>query len=110
MWKVARCTSAAPGYFEPVDKYIDGGVRANNPSNYALTKIQDSLDEQAKVYEQARRTREVSDEAGVEGRWWEGGGEGGVGGGEGGVGGGEGGVGGGEGGVVGREEYVVEEG
>ena len=41
LWKVARCTSAAPCYFQPMDHYIDGGLRANNPSEDALTTIQD---------------------------------------------------------------------
>ena len=41
MWKVARCTSAAPFYFTEFDDYIDGGVLANNPSEEALTAIQD---------------------------------------------------------------------
>ena len=35
----ARCTSAAPVYFKPYGKYIDGGVKANNPSPDALTRI-----------------------------------------------------------------------
>ena len=52
LWKVARCTSAAPLYFKPMEicrdngpaiQYIDGGVRASNPSEDALTIIQDHL-------------------------------------------------------------------
>ena len=49
IWKVARYTSAGPVYFEPLDHYVDGGVRANNPSNYALTRIQEFLDKQAEA-------------------------------------------------------------
>ena len=49
IWKVARYTSAAPVYFKPMNNFVDGGVRANNPSNFALTKIQQFLDEQAKA-------------------------------------------------------------
>ena len=41
LWQVARCTSAAPCFFQPMDHYIDGGLRANNPSEDALTRIQD---------------------------------------------------------------------
>ena len=50
--QVARATSAAPGYFKKVEinkyhKFMDGGVRANNPSAVAwnevvqMAKIQD---------------------------------------------------------------------
>ena len=49
MWKVARYTTAAPFYFEPLDHYLDGGLRANNPTAYAFSKIQSFLDEQAAV-------------------------------------------------------------
>ena len=49
IWKVARYTSAIPVYFKPLNNFVDGGVRANNPSNFALTKIQQFLDEQAKA-------------------------------------------------------------
>ena len=32
MWRAARATSAAPGFFEPLDgRYIDGGLMQNNP-------------------------------------------------------------------------------
>ena len=40
VWKVARYTSAAPMYFTECDDYVDGGVLANNPSDYGLTAIQ----------------------------------------------------------------------
>ena len=39
VWKVARYTSAAPLYFSEMDHYVDGGVLANNPCEYALTAI-----------------------------------------------------------------------
>lgn len=40
VWKVARYTSAAPMNFSECDNYVDGGVLANNPSEYGLTAIQ----------------------------------------------------------------------
>ena len=40
VWKVARYTSAAPMNFSECDDYVDGGVLANNPSEYGLTAIQ----------------------------------------------------------------------
>ena len=46
VWKVARYTSAAPIYFTECDNFVDGGVLANNPTDYALTEIQDFLDTQ----------------------------------------------------------------
>ena len=39
IWVAARCTSAAPVYFNPYKQYIDGGIKANNPSLDALTRI-----------------------------------------------------------------------
>ena len=41
VWKVGRYTSAAPFYFTEIDNYIDGGMLANDPSEVALTAIQD---------------------------------------------------------------------
>ena len=43
LWKVARYTSAAPVFFTECDNYVDGGVKANNPTHFALTEIQDYL-------------------------------------------------------------------
>jgi len=37
-WEAARCTSAAPTFFEPYMGLCDGGVWANNPSMVALTE------------------------------------------------------------------------
>jgi patatin-like phospholipase/acyl hydrolase len=31
VWKVARCSSAAPLLFEEFEDHVDGGVLANNP-------------------------------------------------------------------------------
>lgn len=45
IWKVARCTSAAPCYFKPMNNFIDGGLRVNNPSEDGMTKIQSYLKE-----------------------------------------------------------------
>ena len=40
IWKVARYTSAAPLYFSSKDGYLDGGLLADNPTEDALTAIQ----------------------------------------------------------------------
>lgn len=43
-------------YFEPGEsgahRFIDGGVKANNPTDYALTLIQKYLDEQQSVFKE----------------------------------------------------------
>ena len=45
-WEVCRATSAAPFYFPPLeDRFVDGGVMANNPTLVAMTEI----------FEQAKR-------------------------------------------------------
>ena len=46
VWKVARYTSAAPMFFTEFENYVDGGVLANNPCEYALTAIQKFYREQ----------------------------------------------------------------
>lgn len=47
VWEAARATSAVPGFFDPAtvgpyqDKYIDGGMGANNPVNHTLQVAKD---------------------------------------------------------------------
>ena len=43
VWKVARYATAAPVYFSECDNYVDGGVKANDPSAFGLTEIQSFL-------------------------------------------------------------------
>ena len=39
VWEGARASSAAPGYFKPKGKFVDGGVLANNPSLALLNEV-----------------------------------------------------------------------
>lgn len=39
VWMVARATSAAPKYFTSFHNYVDGGVKANNPCEFAMSEI-----------------------------------------------------------------------
>ena len=43
VWKVARYTSAVPVFFSACDNYVDGGVKANNPTTFGLAEIQEFL-------------------------------------------------------------------
>ena len=52
IWVAARCTSAAPVYFDSYkQQYIDGGIKANNPSLDALTRIHE-------YYKRSRRRQD----------------------------------------------------
>ncbi|KAM9028446.1 85/88 kDa calcium-independent phospholipase A2 isoform 2-T2 [Ara ararauna] len=39
VWRAARCSGAAPTYFRPIGRFLDGGLLANNPTLDALTEI-----------------------------------------------------------------------
>ncbi|XP_069765535.1 85/88 kDa calcium-independent phospholipase A2 isoform X2 [Narcine bancroftii] len=39
VWCAARCSGAAPTYFRPMGRFLDGGLLANNPTLDALTEI-----------------------------------------------------------------------
>lgn len=39
VWRAARCSGAAPSYFRPMGRFLDGGLLANNPTLDAMTEI-----------------------------------------------------------------------
>ena len=39
MWQAARSSGAAPTYFRPIGRFLDGGLLANNPTLDAMTEI-----------------------------------------------------------------------
>ncbi|XP_076841164.1 85/88 kDa calcium-independent phospholipase A2 isoform X2 [Brachyhypopomus gauderio] len=39
MWRAARSSGAAPTYFRPMGRFLDGGLLANNPTLDAMTEI-----------------------------------------------------------------------
>lgn len=41
VWEAARSSGAAPTYFRPIGRFLDGGLLANNPTLDALTDIND---------------------------------------------------------------------
>ena len=52
VWEAARASSAAPVYFHPFeDRYVDGGLMANNPTLDAMTEVLALLGEESKPAE-----------------------------------------------------------
>ena len=48
-WEVCRATSSAPFYFPPYeDRFVDGGVMANNPTLAAMTEIFNQAEREGK--------------------------------------------------------------
>jgi calcium-independent phospholipase A2 len=45
LWRIARASSAAPYYFPEFDRFLDGGLIANNPTMDTLADIQELKDE-----------------------------------------------------------------
>lgn len=41
VWEAARSSGAAPTYFRPIGRFLDGGLLSNNPTLDALTEIND---------------------------------------------------------------------
>lgn len=39
VWRAARSSGAAPTYFRPMGRFVDGGLLANNPTLDAMTEI-----------------------------------------------------------------------
>lgn len=41
VWRAARSSGAAPTYFRPMGRFLDGGLLSNNPTLDAMAKIHD---------------------------------------------------------------------
>uniref|UniRef100_A0A8C6T7L3 phospholipase A2 n=1 Tax=Neogobius melanostomus TaxID=47308 RepID=A0A8C6T7L3_9GOBI len=39
VWRAARCSGAAPSYFRPMGRFLDGGLLANNPTLDAMAEV-----------------------------------------------------------------------
>lgn len=39
VWRAARSSGAAPSYFRPMGRFLDGGLLANNPTLDAMAEI-----------------------------------------------------------------------
>lgn len=56
VWRAARSSGAAPTYFRPMGRFLDGGLLANNPTLDAMAEIH----QYNKSLKAERRTEEVS--------------------------------------------------
>ncbi len=41
VWETARATGAAPAYFHPCGRFLDGGLISNNPTLDVLTEVRE---------------------------------------------------------------------
>ena len=51
VWRAARSSGAAPSYFRPLGRFLDGGLMANNPTLDAITEVTEYyMEKKMKVY------------------------------------------------------------
>jgi len=54
VWEVARATGAAPTYFTPYKRFLDGGLMANNPTITMLTELHECNQDPGRLGYEAR--------------------------------------------------------
>lgn len=58
VWRAARASGAAPSFFRPEGRFVDGGILANNPSLVLLTEVAE--------YNVAKRALEIDEDGQAE--------------------------------------------